>query len=68
MSSDSPSSAGTGVAAKSPRLHYIDWLRTLAMLAIFLFHTNRFFDVSGWHLKNAELSDVSSAVGGFMDL
>jgi len=68
MSGEFPSSAGTGTAAKSARLHYIDWLRTLAMLAIFLFHTNRFFDAGGWHLKNAELSDVSSGVSGFMDL
>ena len=36
----------------------IDWLRVLAMLAVFVFHCTRFFDTEGWHLKNAEQSFV----------
>ena len=36
----------------------IDWLRVLAMLAVFVFHCTRFFDTEGWHLKNAEQSYV----------
>ena len=40
------------------RRYDIDWLRVLAMLAVFGFHCTRFFDTEGWHLKNAEQSFV----------
>jgi glucan biosynthesis protein C len=36
----------------SVRLHYLDWLRVLTILAVFIYHTGRFFDTDGWHLKN----------------
>jgi glucan biosynthesis protein C len=38
------------------RRYDIDWLRVIAMLAVFFFHNARFFDILGWHLKNAEQS------------
>ncbi len=38
------------------RRYDIDWLRVIAMLAIFFFHCARFFDTEGWHLKNVEQS------------
>ncbi len=38
------------------RRHDIDWLRVLAMLAIFFFHCARFFDTTPWHIKNPEHS------------
>jgi len=50
------------------RRYDIDWLRTLAMLAIFLFHNNRLFDTVGWHLKNADQSIVSTIFTGLLDL
>ena len=68
MNSGSPQGAHSSVTARRSRLHYIDWLRVLAMLAIFFFHSNRFFDLGGWHLKNADLSMVSSAFTGLLDL
>jgi glucan biosynthesis protein C len=37
---------------KPTRLHYIDWLRVLAMFTIFFFHNARFFDFEDWHVKN----------------
>jgi len=40
------------------RRYDIDWLRVIAMLAIFVFHCTRFFDTEGWHLKNSEQSYV----------
>ena len=40
------------------RRYDIDWLRIIAMLAVFLFHCTRFFDPEGWHLKNTEQSDI----------
>jgi peptidoglycan/LPS O-acetylase OafA/YrhL len=38
------------------RLHYLDWLRVLAILGVFLFHAVHPFDLFDWHIKNAELS------------
>ena len=35
------------------RRYDIDWLRVLAILAVFIFHSGRFFDQGGWHVKNA---------------
>jgi glucan biosynthesis protein C len=40
------------------RRYDIDWLRVIAMMAVFLFHCMRFFDTEGWHLKNEEQSFV----------
>jgi len=44
------------------RRHDIDWLRVVAILAIFIYHCARFFDTEGWHLKNAEQSFVVDAL------
>lgn len=44
----------------SRRLYYIDWLRVLAMLSIFFFHADRFFDEYDWHVKNAGQNMISS--------
>ena len=40
------------------RRYDIDWLRVIAMLAVFIYHCTRFFGTEGWHLKNAEQSMV----------
>ncbi len=40
------------------RRYDIDWLRVIAMLAVFLFHCTRLFDTEGWHVKNAEQSEL----------
>jgi peptidoglycan/LPS O-acetylase OafA/YrhL len=42
------------------RRHDVDWLRVLAMMAVFLFHCGRFFDTEGWHVKSARTSEVAS--------
>jgi peptidoglycan/LPS O-acetylase OafA/YrhL len=36
----------------SVRRNDLDWLRVLAILAVFVFHSSRFFDQGGWHVKN----------------
>lgn len=41
---------------KSIRLHYLDWLRVLAILGVFLFHAVHPFDMFPWEIKNAEQS------------
>src|SRR4030067_1733489 len=35
------------------RRYYLDWLRVLAILAVFFFHSHRFFDTDDWLIKNA---------------
>lgn len=40
------------------RRYDLDWLRVVATLAVFVFHCTRFFDTEGWHLKNAQQSDL----------
>ena len=42
------------------RLYYIDWLRVLAMLSLFFFHADRFFDYYDWHVKNGAENILSS--------
>jgi glucans biosynthesis protein C len=37
----------------SARRYDIDWLRVLLILTVFVFHSLRFFDLDGWHVKNA---------------
>jgi glucans biosynthesis protein C len=37
----------------STRRFDIDWLRVLLILTVFIFHSTRFFDLEGWHVKNA---------------
>ncbi len=43
-------------AARTARLHYLDWLRVLAILGVFLFHSLRAFDEIPWWINNAERS------------
>ena len=38
--------------AISQRRFDLDWLRVLAILTVFIFHSGRFFDRMDWHLKN----------------
>jgi glucan biosynthesis protein C len=45
---------------KKERRYDIDWLRVLATLTIFLFHCARFFDTTGWHLKNPQRSKFAT--------
>ena len=36
----------------STRKYELDWLRVLAILFVFLYHSTRFFDLTDWHVKN----------------
>jgi peptidoglycan/LPS O-acetylase OafA/YrhL len=47
---------------KPARLYYVDWLRVLAILGVFLFHAVHPFDAFPWHIKNAETSLVVTLV------
>jgi len=43
MNSAEAQIAKPSIAADSARLYYLDWLRVLAMLSIFFYHSDRFF-------------------------
>ena len=34
------------------RIYYLDWLRVIGILAVFIFHSTRFFDLWDWHVKS----------------
>ena len=68
MNKKASSNAELSLEAKPTRLYYIDWLRVLAMLTIFLFHNSRFFVPSPWHLNNAETSLVLEIFEAFCNL
>jgi glucan biosynthesis protein C len=36
------------------RRYELDWLRVLAIGVVFLYHSTRFFNLSDWHIKNAD--------------
>ena len=36
----------------SRRRYELDWLRVLAILTVFVYHSSRFFDLGDWHVKN----------------
>ena len=44
------------------RRYDVDWLRVLGMMAVFLFHNNRFFDLEDWHVKSPETCQASMIV------
>jgi hypothetical protein len=36
------------------RRYELDWLRVLAILVVFLYHSTRFFNLGDWHVKNVD--------------
>jgi peptidoglycan/LPS O-acetylase OafA/YrhL len=41
-----------GKPREAVRLYYLDWLRVLAILTVFVYHSTRFFNLEDWHVKN----------------
>ncbi len=52
----------SNTGTKSLRCYYMDWLRVLATVMVFLFHSAHFFDTLDWHVKNAEKSNGLTTV------
>lgn len=50
----------------SVRIHYLDWLRILALLGVFLIHVAHVFDTLDWHIKNSQQSDAVTALTLFL--
>ncbi len=44
------------------RIYYLDWLRVLAILMVFLFHSVHVFDFGSWQIKNAEQSEIITVI------
>ena len=42
----------TDTIQKTERQYYIDWLRILLIISVFLFHIGMIFNTWGWHIKN----------------
>lgn len=49
------------------RVHYLDWLRVLAVLGVFVYHSLQPFSTDDWHVKNGQLSGPIGAVISFVD-
>lgn len=52
----------TGSTQDSARLHYLDWLRVLAILMVFLFHAVHPFDFGDWQVKNVDQSEILTII------
>ena len=65
MQSASPTVPDQRASGRSVRLHYLDWLRVLATLGVFLFHAVHPFDLLDWEIKNAEQSMVVTLITTF---
>ncbi len=50
----------------SSRRYDLDWLRLFAILAVFIFHSGRFFDLMPWHVKSASVYSGVEAWSMFM--
>jgi peptidoglycan/LPS O-acetylase OafA/YrhL len=46
----------------SAHIHYLDWLRVLAILMVFLFHAVHPFDFGDWQVKNVDQSEILTIV------
>lgn len=53
--------------ANVDRLLFIDWLRVLATFAVFFYHSGRFFDNDGWHIKYWKSYTGMSLFTGFIN-
>jgi peptidoglycan/LPS O-acetylase OafA/YrhL len=54
---------------KAARVDYVDWLRVVTTLCVFVFHSARFFDTfSDWHVKNGAPWIGGNIIVAFMSL
>jgi glucan biosynthesis protein C len=56
------------VKVTTSRQHYLDWLRIIATIGIFLFHNSKPYDYGGWHIKNAQISLGATQFVEFMNI
>jgi glucan biosynthesis protein C len=63
MMNSEAASQGTSSTSQQPvRLHYLDWLRVMAIFMVFLFHAVHPFDFGDWQIKNLEQSEIITII------
>ena len=50
------------------RRYDLDWLRVLAILSVFVYHSTRFFNLGDWHIKNPITYAGVQAFESFMEI
>ena len=50
---------------KPGRLHDLDWMRFIGVIAVFIFHVSHYFDFEYWYVKNLLISESISYFGFF---
>ncbi|MCC7353855.1 MAG: acyltransferase family protein [Anaerolineae bacterium] len=65
MQSQTVSHQTDSVTREAVRLHYLDWLRVIAILGIFLIHVIVVFSEVDFHINNAEQSSSLTPFGAF---
>jgi peptidoglycan/LPS O-acetylase OafA/YrhL len=53
---------GTGEKARPVRLHYLDWIRLLAILGVFIYHASRPFIMQEWLIQNDTQSTLITLI------
>ena len=56
------------MVTQSTRRFDLDWMRIIAILVVFVFHSMRFFNLEDWHVKNLTTSPALEGVIQFMGL
>ena len=65
MPNQAVSPQAEGVTREAGRLHYLDWLRVIAILGVFLVHITCVFNQLDFHIKNADQSEPLTTLGAF---
>jgi len=58
----------TAAHKNNERQYYLDWLRIMLILTVFLFHIGMIFNTFGWHIKNEEQLSSLAPVMSFLHL
>ena len=58
----------TSMHTNNERQYYLDWLRIMLILTVFLFHIGMIFNTFGWHIKNEEQFSSLAPVMTFLHL
>jgi len=59
-------SAERPINTQQGRLHYLDWLRVLVVLAVFYAHTTDIFDTLSWHIRNGQQNSGLEVLFSFL--
>jgi glucan biosynthesis protein C len=62
MKKPSVDTVGNSVGVPTGRLHYLDWLRVIAIFGVFIYHSARPFLLQDWLIRNTDQSIVLSFI------